>query len=101
MLFILCWLIYGLIVGVVAKLIHPGEDKIPLLPTIGIGVLGSFIGGFISWLIGAGSHPLEPSGLLMGIVGGVIMCWIYRAYRLNRFFKTQGRMPMYRVRRKD
>jgi uncharacterized membrane protein YeaQ/YmgE (transglycosylase-associated protein family) len=93
MLFILGWIIYGLIVGAIAKALHPGEDPIGFLPTIGIGVVGSYLGGFINWCIGAGGSPISASGILMGILGGVIFCWIYRNYRLNRFFQAQGRMP--------
>jgi uncharacterized membrane protein YeaQ/YmgE (transglycosylase-associated protein family) len=100
MLFIFGWLIYGLIVGAIAKLIHPGEDPVGFLPTLGIGVAGSYVGGLINWIIGAGS-AFSPSGILMGIVGGVICCWIYRNYRLSKFVKAQGRMPKFRVEKKD
>ncbi len=99
MLFILGWLVYGLIVGTIAKLLHPGEDPVGFLPTIGIGVAGSYIGGFLSWLLGMGSGPLHPAGILMGIVGGVIFCWLYRNYRLNRFFQAQGRMPKFKIKK--
>lgn len=99
MLFILGWIIYGLIVGCIAKLIHPEEDLVGFLPTVGVGIAGSFIGGFLSWLIGAGASPFEPSGIVMGVVGGVIVCWLWRTYRLNRFFKAQGRMPQFRLKK--
>lgn len=92
MFWLLGWLIYGLIVGLIAKALHPGEDPVGFLPTIGIGVAGSFVGGGIQWLLSWGG-PFSPAGLLWGIIGGVIFCWIYRKYRLNRFFKAQGRMP--------
>jgi uncharacterized membrane protein YeaQ/YmgE (transglycosylase-associated protein family) len=96
MLFLIGWLVYGLIVGSLAKLLHPGEDPIGLLPTLGIGVAGSYIGGLINWVVGSG-EPFSSSGLIMGVVGGVIMCWAYRNYRLNRFFQAQGRMPKMHV----
>lgn len=95
MLYILGWLVYGLIVGTIAKLVHPTEDKISFLPTVGIGVVGSYIGGLLSWIIGLGNGPFHPAGILMSIVGGIICCWIYRNYRLNRFFQAQGRMPKF------
>ncbi len=101
MLYLMCWLLYGLIVGLFAKILHPGEDPIGFLPTIGIGVAGSYIGGFINWLMGSGMSPFSPSGLLMGVIGGVIFCWIYRRYRLNRFFQAQGRMPRNLIHKKD
>ena len=79
---ILCWIIYALFVGLIAKAIHPGTDPRGFLPTLGIGIAGSFIGGLINSLLGWGSF-LAPSGILMGIVGAVIFCWVYRKYRLN------------------
>lgn len=92
MFFILSWIIYGLIVGLLAKAFHPGEDVVGFFPTIGIGIVGSYIGGFINYFLGGGS-AFTASGLLMGTVGGVIFCYLYRRYRLNVFFKSQGRMP--------
>jgi len=77
-----CWLVYSIIVGSVARWIHPGDDPEGFLPTIGIGVSGSFIGGAINFLLGWGG-PLESSGLAMGVIGGIIACTIYRMYVKN------------------
>lgn len=85
---ILAWLVFGLIVGLIAKALHPGDDPVGFLPTIGIGVAGSFIGGAINWVIGRG-QPFGTAGMLMSIIGGVLFCWIYRRYRLSRFFESQ------------
>lgn len=93
MLFIFGWIIYGLLVGLISKYLHPGEDPVGFLPTVGIGVAGSYVGGFINWAIGVGMSPISPSGLMSGVIGGIIFCWAYRKYRLNRFFEAQGRMP--------
>jgi uncharacterized membrane protein YeaQ/YmgE (transglycosylase-associated protein family) len=101
MLFILSWIIYGLIVGLLAKALHPGEDPVGFLPTVSIGVVGSYVGGLINWLLGAGTGPFSSSGILMGTLGGVICCWVYRTYRLNRFFKAQGRMPLWKAPKQD
>ena len=101
MFFLLGWLIYGIIVGLIAKWLHPGEDPIGFVPTVGIGVAGSYIGGLINYLIGSGGHPFSPSGIAMGIVGGLIFCWLYRKYKLNQFFKAQGRMPTNLIREKE
>jgi uncharacterized membrane protein YeaQ/YmgE (transglycosylase-associated protein family) len=78
MLFILGWLIYSIIVGSLAKWLHPGEDPIGFLPTIGIGIAGSFIGGFLGWMMGSNDEPFGASGLLMGTIGGILFCWGYR-----------------------
>jgi len=66
------WIFYGLIVGLLAKAIHPGKDPSGFLSTLSIGIVGSFVGGFINWLIGWGTTPFSTSGLLMGIIGGVL-----------------------------
>jgi len=48
---LIIWGIFGLIVGLIAKAIHPGEDPVGFFPTIGIGIVGSYIGGGINWLL--------------------------------------------------
>lgn len=80
MFWIISWIVYGLIVGLIAKAIHPGDDPIGFLPTIGIGIAGSYIGGFLSWTLGRGELG-DPSGIIMGIIGAIIFCWLYRQYR--------------------
>lgn len=83
MLSIIIWSVFGLISGVIAKMIHPGEDPVGLLPTIMIGVCGSFIGGAINWALDLGRATFEPSGLIMSILGGVLFCAIWRFYNLK------------------
>ena len=78
---IMLWLGYGLIVGGIAKAIHPGDDPEGFLPTMAIGVSGSFLGGGINFLMGWGTSPLQSSGMIMGILGGVITCALYRWYK--------------------
>lgn len=84
MLFLLLsWLVFGLLVGWIAKLLHPGDDPVGFVPTVGIGVAGSFIGGLINWLLGMGTQPFQASGLIMSILGGVVFCVLYRYYKLK------------------
>ena len=80
---ILIWIVYGLIVGLIAKALHPGDDPVGFLPTVGIGIAGSYVGGLVNWLPGRG-EVFSSSGLLMGVIGGVIFCYIYRRFRLNK-----------------
>ena len=82
-LLILFICVHGLIVGLCSKLIHPGDDPIGCLPTIGIGISGSFIGSGINWLFGNGNSPLQPSGFVMSIIGGVLCCALWRLYSLK------------------
>jgi uncharacterized membrane protein YeaQ/YmgE (transglycosylase-associated protein family) len=85
---LMIWCIFGLIIGLIAKALHPGEDPVGFFPTIGIGVAGSFIGGFINFLFNMGSSSFKPSGFLMGIIGGVIACIIWRWWNLKN--SSQG-----------
>jgi uncharacterized membrane protein YeaQ/YmgE (transglycosylase-associated protein family) len=80
---------YGLIIGLIAKALHRGEDPQGFLATIGIGIVGSFIGGFINFVIGGGS-PFQASGIIMGIVGGVIFCYLYRKLNLKQYLEMQA-----------
>ena len=78
MIRLLVWLVYGIVVGMISKAIYRYKDSpVGLLSTLGIGVTGSFVGGFISYLAGSGD-PLQPSGLAMGVLGGVITSVLYR-----------------------
>lgn len=94
MFWILGWLFFGLIVGLLAKALHPGEDPVGFLPTVGIGVVGSVVGGGLRWILNMGG-PFHPAGFLWSIIGGVIFCYIYRRYRLGKFLSAQGRLPDY------
>jgi uncharacterized membrane protein YeaQ/YmgE (transglycosylase-associated protein family) len=78
MIKLLVWLLYGLIVGLVSKSIYRYKDSpTGLLSTLAIGVCGSFVGGFVNYLMGSGD-PLQPSGIAMGVLGGVVTCFFYR-----------------------
>lgn len=87
MFFILGWIIYGLIVGLIAKALHPGKEAAGFLPTILIGVAGSYIGGLINWALVLGEGPFSPSGIFMGILGGVVFCWLYNKYSFDKLLK--------------
>jgi uncharacterized membrane protein YeaQ/YmgE (transglycosylase-associated protein family) len=72
------WLVYGIVVGMVSKAIYRYKDSpTGVLSTLAIGVAGSFVGGFIGYLAGSGG-PLRPSGLVLGVLGGVITSFAYR-----------------------
>ena len=76
------WLIAGLIVGAVARLLVPGRQNMGILMTIVLGIVGAIVGGFIAGLL-FGPVPPDVSvdthwrGWIMAIVGGVIVVWLY------------------------
>jgi uncharacterized membrane protein YeaQ/YmgE (transglycosylase-associated protein family) len=77
-LFILLgWLVYGVLVGLVSKSIYKGRVPAGFLPTLLVGVFGSFIGGFINFFLTGNGNPFQPSGVVLGILGGVVACFIY------------------------
>ena len=82
LIFIIMLLIVGLIAGAIARLLVPGRDPIGLLGTIALGVLGSFIGGFLQNLIFY--HTLSvtewhPTGIIGSVIGAIILLLILRA----------------------
>ncbi|MEO8521196.1 MAG: GlsB/YeaQ/YmgE family stress response membrane protein [Acidobacteriota bacterium] len=76
---ILSWIVFGLVVGVIAKLLMPGKDPGGFIVTILLGIAGSLIGGFIGRAF-TGSQPGDSSGAgyLMSIVGAILLLAIYR-----------------------
>jgi uncharacterized membrane protein YeaQ/YmgE (transglycosylase-associated protein family) len=80
---ILGWILAGLIVGVIARFLVPGRQPMGWLATIGLGLVGSVVGGAISWLIwGLPEEPFAVThwpGYLMAIVGAFIVLVIYQA----------------------
>jgi uncharacterized membrane protein YeaQ/YmgE (transglycosylase-associated protein family) len=73
--FIIVLLIVGLIVGAVARLLMPGRDSIGVLGTIVLGVVGSFVGGFLQNLIEY--HKLSVHSFhAVGLIGSIIGAWV-------------------------
>ena len=79
---ILSWIVLGLIVGVVAKLIMPGRDPGGIVITIVLGIAGALLGGFISSALGLGSVSGFNLWSLAIAVGGALLLLIgYRRLR--------------------
>jgi uncharacterized membrane protein YeaQ/YmgE (transglycosylase-associated protein family) len=73
---ILVWCVYGLFVGSIAKSIVPGEERMGFFQTVAIGVAGSYMGGAVLYLLGS-YDSVSPSGIVMGIAGGVLSLVLY------------------------
>ena len=82
MFHILGWIFFGLIVGVIAKFLLPGRDPSGFIVTIGIGIAGAFVGGFLARLVGW-YGPQENAGYLMSIFGAIVLLWFYRRFMLS------------------
>jgi len=68
------FLVAGLIIGALARLIKPGKQNLGFLATLGLGLVGSLIGGTIAWLIGTGSiWELNILGFVLSVVAAVLL----------------------------
>ncbi len=75
---LISWAVFGLVIGLIARLLYPGRQPMGFIATMLLGIAGSFAGGLISW--GMGFRPEEGAfrgaGWIMSIVGGLIVVWI-------------------------
>ncbi len=74
---IIGWIIFGLIVGVVAKLLMPGRDPGGMIVTILLGIVGAIIGGFIGRVLGWYGEG-DPVGFIMAVIGAILVLFAYR-----------------------
>ena len=77
---ILGWIIFGLVVGALAKLIMPGKDPGGIFVTIILGIVGALLGGFLGRLLGLYKEG-EPAGFIGALVGAILLLWLYRRFR--------------------
>ncbi len=82
---VLLFLLFGLIVGVVARFIVPGREPGGWVISMLLGILGSFLGGFIGRSLGW-YRDGEPAGFMMSLLGAVIVVAIYHALTRRRAF---------------
>jgi uncharacterized membrane protein YeaQ/YmgE (transglycosylase-associated protein family) len=79
--FIIVLVIIGLIAGLIARLLVPGPDPIGLLGTIVLGVVGSFVGGFVENLVEYHSvsvNSFHTTGIIGSVIGAIIILLLLR-----------------------
>ena len=83
MFHIIWMIIIGFIAGWIARAILPGADQMGFWMTAGLGMVGSFVGGFISRLFSrpADGAMFHPAGILMSIIGAIIVLYVARMMR--------------------
>ncbi|MEO5894770.1 MAG: GlsB/YeaQ/YmgE family stress response membrane protein [Vicinamibacterales bacterium] len=74
---ILTWILFGLVVGVIAKLLMPGRDPGGFIVTILLGIAGALLGGFVGRAMGFYGTS-ESAGWLISILGAIILLVLYR-----------------------
>jgi uncharacterized membrane protein YeaQ/YmgE (transglycosylase-associated protein family) len=79
---ILTWIVLGLIVGVLAKLIMPGDDPGGIFITILIGIAGALLGGFLSTAVGYGTVTgFNLPSVVIAVIGSLILLFVFRMLR--------------------
>ena len=77
----LIWtIIIGLVIGVVAKFVHPGRDNLGIIMTIVLGIAGSLVATFLGQAVGW-YEPGQPAGFIGAVLGAVVLLWIYGRVR--------------------
>jgi uncharacterized membrane protein YeaQ/YmgE (transglycosylase-associated protein family) len=76
---VISWIVFGLIIGALARLVLPGRDPMGWLATLIVGVVGSVVGGFIGNMIwGAGDGGFQPGGFFLSLLGAILLLLIWR-----------------------
>ena len=76
---ILGWILFGLIVGIVGKLLMPGRDPGGFIITIVLGIGGALGGGFLGRVFGLYREG-DPVGFVMAIIGSIMLLVLYRMF---------------------
>ncbi len=77
------WIVFGLVAGVIAKLLMPGRDPGGFIMTIVLGIAGALVGGFVGRALGLYNEG-EPAGLILSILGAILLLALYRVMMGNR-----------------
>ena len=85
--FIITLLLVGLVAGFIARALVPGPDPMGIFATMLLGVVGSFIGGFLGYVLfdkDVNEGALQPSGIIGSIIGAIIALLVWRAMSRGR-----------------
>lgn len=74
---IIGWIVFGIIAGAIARLLVPGRQAMGLLATMALGIVGSFVGGFVASLMFGDRDLLSPSGWIGSILGAVVVLLLF------------------------
>jgi uncharacterized membrane protein YeaQ/YmgE (transglycosylase-associated protein family) len=77
MMNIIGWIVFGLIVGIIAKFLMPGRDPGGFIITTLLGIAGALVGGFLGGLLGLYREG-DPVGYIMAVLGSIVLLLIYR-----------------------
>jgi uncharacterized membrane protein YeaQ/YmgE (transglycosylase-associated protein family) len=77
------WILFGLVVGILAKLVMPGRDPGGIIVTMLLGIAGALLGGLLGRAMGL-YGPGQPAGFVMATIGAVLLLFIYRRFAVHR-----------------
>lgn len=88
---ILGWMLCGLIVGLMARVLLPGRHNVGLLYTMLLGIAGAFVGGLLYWFIrtALSDAPVFEAwpGWIAAIASAVVILWVYGALSPRRWWQ--------------
>src|SRR5262249_20157914 len=93
------WIIFGLIVGIIAKFLMPGRDPGGFIITTLLGIAGALVGGYLGRFLGLYNEG-DPVGFIMAVLGSIVLLLIYRmasrsglsSFRFSQNHRFQGRV---------
>ena len=94
---LITWAVFGLVIGAVARLLYPGRQPMSIWMTMAVGIVGSLVGGFTSWVLGfhPADGPFRGAGWIMSIVGALVVVALSTAMA-NRQGMGITRKPMFK-----
>ena len=82
---IIAWIIFGFVVGLLARAIMPGRQGMGLLMTTLLGIAGSFVGGLIaSWITGNRVHEAHGAGFIGSVLGAILLLFLFGMFGRRR-----------------
>jgi uncharacterized membrane protein YeaQ/YmgE (transglycosylase-associated protein family) len=81
---LILFLIFGLVVGALARLIVPGREPGGWLTSLVVGVAGAFLGGFVGRALGVYENDVTTGGFVMSLIGAIVLVAIYHAVTRRR-----------------
>jgi uncharacterized membrane protein YeaQ/YmgE (transglycosylase-associated protein family) len=74
---VIVWIIFGFVVGLVAKIVMPGRDPGGFIVTILLGIAGALVGGFLGRALGLYREG-DAAGFIMAVLGALVLLVLYR-----------------------
>lgn len=75
---IVAFIVIGLIAGAIARFLVPGPDPMGMVGTILLGIVGSFVGGFLANLLFGGQVAISPAGIVGSVLGAILVLLLWR-----------------------